>query len=242
MDLRNEVADRFKPFLDAVLSGYQEKIHSVYITGSALTPDFDSRFSDINSVIVLNKMDLLFLRHLAPLGKKYGEKKVSAPLIMTPAYIATSADVFPIEFLNIKMLHYPVYGEDIFKDLEIQRAHLRHQCERELKAKLIGLRQGYLSSMGNRNHLTRSFVDAISGYMPLFRGIILLLDMEPPIKNDDVLKKLQEASGVDTHVFKEVLNVKKKQTKLSKERLNAVFEDYYGAVEKLMEITDGIAA
>ena len=239
-NLREEVVKHFNPFLDEVLNGYKDKIHSVYITGSALTPDFDSKLSDINSVIVLGKMDLLFLEHLAPLGKKYGKKRVAAPLIMTPEYITTSLDVFPIEFLNIKMLHHTVYGEDLLGEIEIKPSDLRQQCERELKAKLIGLRQGYLSSMGDRKILTDTFVNAISGYIPLFRGIILLFGKEPPIKNDAVLDVLQTVSGINTDVFRAVLKEKKTREKLSIEKLNTLFEDYYSTVQKLGEITDAI--
>ena len=180
-NLRDDVIEKYNPFLNEVLTGYREKIHSIHITGSALTADFDPKSSDINSVIVLKTMDLLFLGYLAPLGKKYGKKKVAAPLIMTPGYITTSLDVFPMEFFNIKLLHHTIFGEDLFDDLEINRSDLRHQCERELKVKLIGLRQGYLSSMGDRKILTDNFVNTISGYIPLFRGIILLLGKQPPL-------------------------------------------------------------
>lgn len=237
---RDEVINKFNPFVEEVLVGYKENIHSIYITGSALTEDFDSKISDINSVIVLKEMDLTFLEHLAPLGKKYNKRKVSAPLIMTPEYIEKSLDVFPIEFLNLKLLHHVVYGEDIFNELDIERRDLRHQCEREIKVKLIGIRQGYLASMGDRRLLTDTFVNTISGYIPLFRGIILLLGKEIPIGNDAVLSILAEASGVNTDVFKSVLKEKKKRIKLSIDQLNTIFEDYYSAFEKLGGIVDGI--
>lgn len=228
--------------MDEILSGYREKIHSIYMTGSALTSDYDSKHSDINSVVVLENMDLAFLEHLAPLGKKYGKKGLAAPLIMTPEYVCNSCDVFPIEFLNIKLLHHTVYGDDLFEHLQIQNPHLRHQCERELKVKLIGLRQGYLSAAGDRKMLTDIFFNTISGYIPLFRGIILLLGKSPPTENVDVLDVLTGVSGVNTDIFKAVLKEKKERTRLSMERLNTIFEAYYHAVEKLMEITDGIDA
>ena len=68
---------------------------------------------------------------------------------MTPEYIRTSLDVFPVEFLNFKLIHATVFGEDIFESLEINRMDLRRQCERELKVKLVSLRQGYISSLGD---------------------------------------------------------------------------------------------
>ena len=117
--LKADISARYKPFLDKVLENHQDLIHSIHIVGSALTQDFDTKISDINSVVVLHKMDLKFLEFLAPLGKKYGKKRIAAPLIMTPEYIENSLDVFPLEFFNIKMLHHTVWGEDIFQFLEI---------------------------------------------------------------------------------------------------------------------------
>jgi len=74
LNLNDDILQKFKPFLDEILTDYQEKIDSIYITGSALTADFNPKMSDINSVFVLKKMDLEFLTLLAPLGKKYGKK------------------------------------------------------------------------------------------------------------------------------------------------------------------------
>lgn len=242
LNIKDEALTKFKPFLDIVLNKYKDKIHSIHITGSALTEDFNPNSSDINSIIVLNKMDLKFLEDFAPLGKKFGKKQISSPLIMTPEYISTSLDVFPVEFLTIKMLHKTVFGEDIFIDLEIKKSDLRHQCERELKVRLIGLRQGYLSSLGNRKFLADGFISSFSGYIPLFRGIILLLGTTPPEENKEVLTTLHDVSGVNTDVFKTVLKAKKDKTKLSIEILNSIFEDYYKAIEQLGNITDEIKA
>ncbi|MDX2510226.1 MAG: hypothetical protein QNK28_11830 [Desulfobacterales bacterium] len=240
LNIKDEALTKFKPFLDVVFDKYKDKIHSFHITGSALTDDFNSSTSDINSIIVLNKMDLKFLEDFAPLGKKFGKKQVSSPLIMTPEYISSSLDVFPVEFLTIKLLHKTVFGKDIFNDLEINKSDLRLQCERELKVRLIGLRQGYLSSLGNRKFLADGFISSFSGYIPLFRGIILLLGTTPPMENEEVLTTLHDVSGVNTDVFKTVLKAKKDKTKLSIEILNSIFEDYYKAIEQLGNITDEI--
>lgn len=239
-DLKDIIVERFKPFQDEILSSDKDKIHSITITGSALTDDFDPKKSDVNSVFVLSEMDLKFLELLAPLGKKYGKKGIAAPLIMTPEYILNSLDVFPLEFLNIKLLHKTIFGEDLFEHLNIERPDLRLQCERELKVRLIGLRQGYISSSGDGKILTNVFIDSFSGYIPLFRGIILLLDKEPPLKNDDVLTVLEKISGVSTDVFRTVLEKKKQPAKLMLEQLNTIFKGYYAAIEKLGDIIDDI--
>ena len=241
INLKADISARFKPFLEKILEPHQTLIDSVHIVGSALTQDFDPKHSDINSVIVLGKMDLKFLAYLAPLGKKFGRKRIAAPLIMTPAYIDNSLDVFPIEFFNIHHLHFTVFGEDVFQALDIDRSDLRRQCEQELKVKLIGLRQGYISAAGDQKLLARGFAESFSGYMPLFKAIIALLGQEPPYNNAEIIAKLEELSGIRVEVFKMVLNQKKDKTKPSIEQLNMVFEDYYTAIETLGDFIDALA-
>lgn len=240
INLKADIADRYKPFLEVLLEDHQDKLHSVNIVGSALTRDYDPKISDINSVIVLHEMDLKFLEWLAPLGKKYGKKGIAAPLFMTPAYIDNSRDVFPIEFLNIKLLHHTVFGKDVFEDLDIDRSDLRHQCERELKVKLIGLRQGYISAAGDQKILAGGFADSFAGYMPLFKAIIVLLGRETPQNNEEILAALTDITGVRTDAFKKVSALKSRQTKPTIEKLNVVFEDYYEIIEQLGEIIDAL--
>ena len=238
--LNTDILARYQPFLDNLLRDQPDQIHSVHLVGSALTQDYDPKRSDINSVIVLQEMNLKFLELLAPLGKKYGKKGVAAPLIMTPKYIDQSLDVFPVEFLNIKLVHHTVFGEDIFQDLKIENSDLRHQCEREIKVRLIGLRQGYISAAGDKKILDREFIDSIAGYIPLFKGIIILFGKKAPRNNSEVLSVMEEVSGVSMAVFKLVLNHKRQKTRPSLEQLNTVFEEYYRTIEKLGEITDAL--
>jgi hypothetical protein len=238
--IKPAAAKKIRPFLEDLLSRYEDKIHSIHVTGTAITDDFDEKVSDVNSIIVLKEMDVTFLQLLAPLGKKYRRDRIAAPLIMTPEYIETSLDVFPVEFYNFKLIHSTVFGESIFTYIEIDRMNLRHQCERDLKTKLIWLRQGYISSMGNRKMLTEGFVRSITDYIPLFRAIIALFGTEPPVRQKEVITALSDTVNINTDVFASVLKEKHDKVKLSMEELNTIFEDYYAATEALGKIVDQI--
>lgn len=237
-NLTNIVAQKIKPFLDEILNKYAENIHSIHLVGSAVTEDFNEKTSDINSVCVLKKMDLKIVELLAPLGKRYKKRGIAAPLIMTPEYIRSSQDVFPIEFLDFKLIHETVYGDDILNDVEISRVDLRQQCEREIKSKLIGLRQGYIFSEGDKRIIAEQFAASITGYMPLFRGIIFLMGKEIPVRKSDVISILSFSTGVNTDIFKRILDMKRGKLKLSKSELDTIFEDYYEVTDKIGRIVD----
>ena len=235
---QKDVKKRFDPFMAEVMAEAGDNVHSVYLIGSALTTDFNPSHSDINSILMLLKMDLKLLERLAPLGKKYGKKGIAAPLIMTPAYVEKSLDVFPIEFLNIKLIHHCLSGEDIFNDVSISRSDLRRQCERELKIRKIRLRQQYIHAAGDKKILTHEFFSSFSGYIPLFRGIIALYGNDPPVTNAEVLKALEDVTNVNAGAFKRVMREKQQRSRLSLEQLNTLFEDYDAAIKKLGDMID----
>jgi len=236
------VANKLAPMVEDVLGEHASNIHSIHVVGSAVISDYDEKLSDINSVVVLNNMDLKFITFLAPLGKKYGKKRIAAPLVMTPEYISQSLDAFPVEFLDFKLIHKTVYGKDIFSNLDITRTNLRLQAERELKIKLMGLRQGYLSSLGKKEHLAAILVRSITGSMALFRAIIVLLGSEPPVARRDVLRTFGDAAKTNTGIFERLLQLKAKQFKPSEQESYDLFERYYHTLDAIGKIVNELRA
>ena len=236
------VADNIAPMVEDMLREHASNIHSISIVGSAVIPDYNEKLSDINSVVVLHDMDLRFIEFLAPLGKKYGKKRIAAPLVMTPAYIRDSLDAFPVEFLDFKLIHKTVYGADIFNTLEMDRSHLRIQCEREIKTRLIGLRQGYVSSLGKKEEIAAVLVRSITGSMALFRAIISLLGKEPPVSRAEVVSRFGSSTGIETAVLEHMLMLKTKRIKPSEQELRTLFERYYKALEATGKIINELPA
>ena len=229
--LNPAVADKITPMLEDLLREHAANIHSFHLVGSAVIPDYNEKLSDINSVLVLKTMDLRVLAFLAPLGKKYGRKRIAAPLVMTPEYIETSLDAFPVEFLDFKLIHKTVYGRDLLQDLRITMPNLRLQCEREIKSKLIQLRQGYISSLGKQDQLAHTLVRSITGSMALFRAVVRLLGNEPPIGRQDVVARFETAAGIDAGTLGELLRLKSGGIKPSLQELQSLFERYYNVLE-----------
>jgi hypothetical protein len=238
--LASAVATKITPMVEEIVKAHSDNFHSFHVVGSAAIADFNENISDINSVVVLHNMDLAFITFLAPLGKKYGKKRIAAPLVMTPEYIQGSLDAFPIEFLDFKLIHRTVYGSDILKDLSITMPNLRLQCERELKTRLIGLRQGYLSSLGKKENLSLTLVRSFTGSMALFRAIITLRGAEPPIPRVEVIKRFGDAAKIDAGIFERLLALKAGRIKPSEQELQTMFEQYYHALEAAATLIDGL--
>jgi hypothetical protein len=238
--LNRSVVEKIAPMVDDLLQAHEQNIHSFHIVGSAVISDYDEKLSDVNSVILLHNMDLRFIAFLAPLGKKFGKKRIAAPLVMTPDYIMNSLDAFPIEFLDFKLVHRTVYGTDLFRDVQIGLPELRLQCEREVKTKLIHLRQGYLSSLGKKDQISAALVRSFTGSMALLRAIILLLGSEPPIPRAAVVQTVANRAKLGSDIFETLLRLKNGLIRPTEQELYAYFERYYQALETLGKIIDDL--
>jgi hypothetical protein len=233
LDLKGIAAsasDSIRTFAQENISKIHTHLESMVITGSCLTGDYIHGKSDINSVLILKEIALPVLDILASMGKRYGKKGVRAPLIMTQDYIHRSLDVFPIEFLDIKLIHKTIYGDDMFSSLDIDKSMLRLQCERDLKAKLINLRQGYISCVGKRGPLTLLLLDAFPGFFPLFRAMLYIvqLNKQPSLLKTEVLNDVEATFDVPLDALREIQAVKaKKKPSFSHEQANRIFNEVY---------------
>ncbi len=232
------VRNKAAPFLEEVAKIAGPGLHSLHLVGSAVTPDWDAGRSDINTLLVLREMDLAVLESIAPLGQRYKGSGIAPPLVMDQEYVRSSLDVFPMEFLEMRLIHETVLGEDVLALLKIDRGDLRQQCEREIKSRLVGLRQGYLRALGEPKALTEALVRFLSSYQPLARGILVLLGKEPPLPRAEAFAALMAAVGPDAGVFVEMLAVKEGRSKPDAAGVRDLFERCHKATQRLGRIVD----
>jgi hypothetical protein len=235
------ISSHFKEFSEAIKSDSPVNIHSIHVVGSALTPDFIPGHSDVNSIVVVDEVTLEFLDFIVRLGKKYSQHGVAAPLLMTPGYIESSLDVFPIEFLNFSAIHLTMFGPDLFRDLSIDRTHLLLQCEREVKSKLLWLHQGYIESLDDEKLLDVWLSNSITGYIPLFRAILFLGGQKLMLSAQDTAAAIEKFIGLDTGIFKKIVQLKNPETAEDDEQLCDCFADYYHATQELTKYVEKLA-
>ena len=135
-------------------------------------------------------------------------KKVDImPMVFTKDEIKNAIDVFPVEFLNIKKHHKMLYGEDIFKNIEVSKEKLRHQLEFEFRSKLIHLRQSYLKSDGD--DLEDMILSAVPTLAPIIGSLMYLKGVD--VKYDSDLVKVMV--GIDTRIIMDIHNIRTGKSK-----------------------------
>jgi len=144
------------------LTALGSRLRSVVLYGSAARGDFHRKTSDFNLLLVLEDLSPATLEALEPALRRWTKAGQPVPRLFSPAVIAESADVFPIEFLDIRRSHVVLHGEDPLDGLEIHTDHLRLQCERELREKMMRLREGeVVAAFCKRAELDREPFDEV---------------------------------------------------------------------------------
>lgn len=177
---------------------YTQTVHDIFgagarslaLFGPIVTATFDPARHLVQSVLVTEGVDLGLLRRLAERGPDLARERITAPLVMTPEYIRASRDTFPLELLAIQQCHVTVFGEDHFAALTFEAAHVRLQCERELKTVTLAMRQGLLASAGDEQFLTSIELDLAGGLVRTLRGLLWLKGDREPRSEGDMLSAL----------------------------------------------------
>jgi len=237
-NINTAIRDRVKSFAVKLTTDLVNNLESITITGSSLTNDFRAGKSDINSVLVLAKLDLNSLNVLVSISKTMARKKIAAPLLMTKDYIERSLDVFSIELLDIQLTHETVLGDDPFASLTFAKTDVRLQCERELKAMLIRLRHGYIASAGDKRLLRDILISTVIGTVPLLRAMLWLKDVDRPRISQAVLEKAAGEFSIETDSLIRALKWRNENIHPGKDETINAYEPIYETIERLSLIVD----
>lgn len=243
-DLKNlerlpiEVKKRVQPYLEELLKLHQDNIISIFIYGSAASGDYIPGVSGINSAVVFKNLGFVQFKKSLHLVDKGIRRNIAAALFLTEEYIRASTDTFPIEFLEMKENHIVIYGQDLLKDLEIDPSRIRFVCEEQLKGKLIRIRQAYLEIGLRKKGMEALIKESLDSLFPIFRGLLRLKGVTPPLKKIEVLRLLSESFEIDGQTFMAVLKDNKIDEKILGEEIESFLERYIEQIKKLADISD----
>ncbi len=204
MDYEKEVSGLAGEFKSAA----GENLVSFVLYGSAAGGEYHGGHSDLNLLGVFNRLNADALARLHPVVYLWTAKGHPAPLLLTLDELHSAADVFAIEFLDIRMRQRVLAGEDVFSRLEIPMDRHRHQVERELRINLLRLRQAALAAGQGESELRAILLGSTSTFATLFRHALLALGEQPPEARRESFRRLAATLGFDSAPFDAVLDVR----------------------------------
>ena len=233
--MSNKFKNNLHIFTQNLKDIYKEELLSLILYGSAASGEFIDKHSNLNVLVVLKNTDLSNLKKASGVINKF---KMINPLFLTEDYITSSTDIFPIEFIDMQENYILLYGKDILKEINIDIKNLRFQCEQELKAKLIHLRQGYIRINNDKAALRNLLFRSFTSVLHILRNVLRLKNKKPSYLKQDILKEVALEFPIDTIIWGKILAAKNKQIKLSNKETEELFVDFVRALEEIVGMVD----
>lgn len=208
---------------------------SAVLYGSAARGDWDAARSDINLLLVLEDASPTSLQRLMPAMRTWHDAGYTAPLLVSQAEWARSADVFPIELTDMRLAYRVLRGADPVAGLEVKESDLRRAVEAALRGKLIRLRQAY-ARFGESMPTLGGFASAtVSELLVLLRCIVVLKRREPGITPATTIAALSDELGGARAALDEVASHRRDPEWQCTPK---VFAEYVESVRRLVEVVD----
>lgn len=230
-----KVKDNLESFVQGLVAIYRDNLVSVILYGSAASGEFVDKHSNLNLLVVLKDADIVCMKLASNHINKF---KTVKPLFFTENYLHNSADVFPIEFLDMQENYFVLYGSDALKYIDIDTTNLRFQCEQELKARLINLKHSYLTAAKDKEALRNLLFKSFTSVLHILRSCLRLKGITLPYKKDKILDDLSYEYKFDLEMWRKISLAKNKQLKLNGHQIEALLVAFVKDLENIVEIID----
>lgn len=238
----NTMQHQFAGFIDDLKATHGANLASVTLYGSAAAGDFIPERSDYNILIALNKIAPVDLRNAHACIREWHRMGHPVPVYFTVSELQNAADVFPIEFHQMEVARKVLYGSDVLAGLKISDVFLRHQAEFELRSKLMLLRRQYIPASASVDGLTRLMGESLASFSAVFRAVLLLHGVEPPVTKHEIVALIVQHLGLNGTVFEKIFNIRERNFSetLTETQANQLFAEYMEQIEKVIDSVDAL--
>ena len=209
-------------------------VKSITLYGSAARDDYRPGKSDINLLVVLERIDVPILKSvLDPVAR--GRRHSISPFFITEADLRSSADVFPVKFLAMQESYKVLLGSDVLGEMKIAREHIRLRCEQEIKNVLLRLRRYYV--MGGGRKLTQMMSSMIGGFLETLRVVVSLTQKNLPSR-EEVVNVAAKMFEFDAEILRNVSDLRDRGTSLPNKEAEQLYGKFMAVVDRVAQITD----
>lgn len=193
-----------RDMVEGLVDSLGDRLEAVVLYGSAARGDFHRGVSDFNLLVVTRDLSVETLRDLDAPIRRWEKRGQPVPRLLSPDIITRSADVFPMELIDIKAHGVVLHGTDPLAGVAIPTERLRLQCERQLREKMMRLREGYIELHRKPKKLKALMMKSYTTFVALFRGCLRVLGGDVPVHNRDVVDRFCAVAGIDPAPFVEI--------------------------------------
>jgi predicted nucleotidyltransferase len=148
--------------------------YTAVLIGSAARGQYLPGWSDINMLLILPEITPEALRAARQPLQRWRERAEALPLLFDADEWHRSNDAYPLEIVEMQTGYKVLRGHDPVGGMHVRPAYLRTALERELRGKLMRLRQGYALFAPGSEKLTGFLLNSASSVLLLCRGLLVL--------------------------------------------------------------------
>lgn len=221
-------------FLKIIQESFRDNLYSVILYGSYVSGSYVSGLSDINMLLLLSAPASEQVEQFGKNSHRLMRKYRITPIILTIAEFEGSADVFPMEYMDIKERYRVIHGTDATQTLTFTLKNLRHQLEDRLRGNLASLRQLLTASRGRERQIGAYLKNSYGSLGTLFRSLLRIKKIQPvPVESEELLGRVGELFGIDTDPFKKLISFRNGEKAAPKQIL-------FGLISSLEALTSRI--
>jgi predicted nucleotidyltransferase len=222
---------------------FGEDLVAVVLYGSVLRETFTPGVSDVNLLVIVTDGGRSRVLRLGEEGYRLIRRLRITPLVLSREEFTTSADVFPMEYLDMAETHEVLLGDDVTKELALSNANLRHEIEHQLRGSLVSLRQLAVASARRRlfrkRILRRELENWYGSIAAILRGLLRLKGVTViPAAPEELVSTINTTLSLEPGPFLELLRCRENDCPDSITLIDALLE----RLSRLVEIVDRLDA
>jgi predicted nucleotidyltransferase len=171
--------------------------YTAVLYGSLARGEFLPGRSDINLLVVFPEIWPRLLDGLRPGLQAWHGHGFPPPLLFAQDEWARAHDVYQLELADILVAYRVLRGEDPVAGTRLQPAILRRALERELRGKVLRLRQAYGTAGGEPETLGATATASAGPMLVMLRGVLAMHGLPVPTATAGLLEALGTRLGLD---------------------------------------------
>lgn len=164
------------------------------------------------------------------------KNRVPVPFFMSPDFISSSLDSYPLEFLNIQNDYITLYSgndKDYIQPLSFDKQWIRLQIERELKSKFLLITSNYMAFNPSDSRLKDLITQSVLSLKPVLKGLLFLKDLAIPSLHEPLIDAMQKSYQTQLQNIKTAFLIAHEQVKIKSINTDKFFSDYLQEIQQL---------
>ena len=231
------LASDINSFISSLKNDLGDSLVSVVLYGGLVKNEMIKETDRVKIMIVVKNVKISSLDKVGDALLSTKRAKQIQLSTLTPADLSSSTDVFPIKFLDMQQDYEILHGEDLVKDLEVGRDHLRIRCEQEIKNLMLKLRSMYLRSRKDSKVLQKVLLKAYYSFLQSGDALAELKTGKVYRRENEILDGI-ESIGLDSALMKKIQVLRTSESAPDQETLHDLYEQFMEMIVKAAEIAD----